>query len=362
MTNKEKVLDQDSIRDRIEPLLEKVADEKEKEAIKEFWYKHSIRYFDLLNSIDVSIQEGKAAPESEWEKVLKATEEVLLEGDKLEGILNDEDTIREVKRLFREAGLSWGGKSKIVAHAFLKPSGHSGDYGLVEIIYDNTTISEGFGYCADKTFLEDQYARAVRSRKDKMKEILCEFLKNCRSPADILSIACGSSREVREMFSENGFDGSKEIKFTLVDRDQEALNFSEKKLKDSPDYVTYEYMNHNVFDYVDQPEEYYKIIGKKDLIYTTGLADYLREGTFKKLISFAYNLLKPGGKLVIAHKDSKRYKPLTPDWFCDWRFHLRDKTELIDIVNASGIKDFSLKIEREPVTNIIFFLIIEKNN
>ncbi len=362
MNIEEKVLDQNSIQDRIEPLLEKIADKKEKKATKEFWYKHSIEYFDLLNSIDVSIQEGKVAPESVWDKVIKATDEVLLEGDKLEGILNGKRTIRRVKRLFREVGLLWGSKSKIVAHAFLKPSGYPGDYGLLEIIYDNMTLSEGFGYCADKTFLEDSYARAVRSRKDKMKKILGEFMKNCQSPADILSIACGSSREVREMFSENEFDGSKKIRFTLMDRDQEALNFSKKILKDSPGNVKYKYMNHNVYDYVDQPEEYYKIIGKKDLIYTTGLADYLRPGTLKGLISFGYNLLKPGGKLVIAHKDSKNYKPLTPDWFCDWRFHLRDEPEVVDIVKSSGIKDFSLKIDRESVTNIIFFLIIEKNS
>ncbi len=362
MNIEEKILDQDSIRDSIEPLLEKITDKDEKEAIKEFWYKHSIGYFDLLNRIDVSIQEGKVTPESEWEKVIKATEEVLLEGDRLEKILNDKDIIKEIKKLFREAGLLWGAKSKIVAHAFLKPSGYPGDYGLLEIIYNNITLSEGFGYCADKTFLEDSYARAVRSRKDKMKIILGEFLKNCQSPADILSIACGSSREIKEMFSENGHNGSKKINFTLMDRDQEALNFSKNTLEDSPGNVTYEYINHNVYNYVHQPEKYSKIIGKKDLIYTTGLADYLRQGTLKGLISFGYNLLKPGGKLVIAHKDSKNYKPLTPDWFCDWKFHQRDEPEVIDIVNASGIKDFSLKIDRESVTNIIFFLIIEKNS
>ena len=118
--------------------------------------------------------------------------------------------------------------------------------------------------------------------------------------------------------------------------------------------------DHNVIDYSMNPDKYYSILGKKDLVYSIGLADYLPERVLKRLILFSFNLLKENGKIIIAHKDSKAYKPLAPDWWCDWKFYRRSEEEVIDIFKNCGIKDYAMHITHEP-SNVIFFVIIKRS-
>lgn len=345
---------------KINPLLGSITSSRDRKSVEDFWEKAS-NYFGILFGIDSAIEDGQIGEEVASRYVIDETNAILQEAKKLEESLPNRDLIKKIKKLFRECGIPVGMKSEIVKHAFVKPRGYAGDYGLIEIVYNDKIISKGFGYCADKRLLIDDYAYAVRGRKDMMKEILAQYLKGTQlQTVEILNIACGSCREIREMFAENSFDESKKIVFTLVDQDQEALDFSREKLADSPSGVEYRFLQHSVYNFVKEPERYREILQGKDLVYTIGLADYIPEQTLQTLIQFLFSLVKPGGKLIIAHKDSKNFSPLAADWWCDWTFHLRNESEMVDLVKTSGITDFNLTVQRETETNIIFFLIIEK--
>jgi len=292
---------------------------------------------------------------------IKVTKEILNKGDELELLINDNDLIKKIKHTFRHLGARFALESDFVKHAFLKPHGYAGDFNIIETVYDNNVTSPGLGYCVDKIFQQDGYARAVRSRKELMKKYLVDFIKKPgTSDLNILNIACGSCREIREMFKEFIFDSEKKVNFTMIDQDKDALNFSKDHLSGSSDIAAYNFLAHSVYDYVKDPDKYREILEGQDLVYSIGLADYLPDDALKSLIRFAYSLLKPGGRLVFAHKDSKNYKPLAPDWWCDWTFYLRNEPEVVDLVQNSGISNFSIKTERENATNIIFFLDIEK--
>ncbi|HPV41136.1 MAG TPA: class I SAM-dependent methyltransferase [Spirochaetota bacterium] len=349
-----------SIKEKIQPLLARVTNEKEKRLVSEFWDKAST-YFGQLFGIDKAIDQGLIGEDPASDIVIEETDAILEEGKKFEESINNLELIKKVKKLFRECGIPVGIKSEIVKHAFTKPSGYAGDYGIIEMVYNEKIISKGFGYCADKRFLRDDYARAVRSRKSKMREILTDYLCTIKSSSvEVLNIACGSSRELQEMFDMATFDPSKKIKITLVDQDQEALDFSRDVLKNAPAHVELAFLKHSVYDYVKNPDPYRKILSGKDIVYTIGLADYIPDQPLKSLIAFFFSLLNPGGRLIIAHKDSKNYSPLAPDWWCDWTFHLRNEAEVVDIVKSSGMDKFNLSIVRETTTNIIFFIMIEK--
>jgi extracellular factor (EF) 3-hydroxypalmitic acid methyl ester biosynthesis protein len=346
--------------EKSKPLLSTITNDHDRKAVEDFWEKASL-YFGVLFGIDSAIEEGQLDEETASKLVIKETDAILQEGKKLEESIQNSDLIRKIKKLFRECGIPVGMKSDIVKHAFVKPRGYAGDYGLIEMVYNDKIISKGFGYCADKRFLVDDYAHAVRGRKDMMKDILVQFLNDTPlKSVEILNIACGSCREIREMFAENSFDGSKKVVFTLIDQDQDALDFSREALNNSPSGVEYHFLQHSVYNFVKEPERYREILRGKDLVYTIGLADYIPDQTLQTLVLFLFSLVKPRGKLVIAHKDSKNFSPLAPDWWCDWTFHLRNESEMINLVKTSGIADFKLSVRRETKTNIIFFLIIEK--
>ncbi len=346
--------------EKISPLLDEISTDSARDQVMGFWQK-AAHYMGVIFALDAAMEDGRLQEEPASGTVAAMTDAILQEGKKLEDSLEDPALIKKVKQLFRECGIPVGMKSDIMMHAFSKPRGYAGDYGIIEIVYDNKISSRGIGYCADKRFLNDDYARAVRSRKTMMREMLAGFIKEAPGPSlRILNIACGSCREIKELFEQNTVDASKKIEFTLVDQDQEAIDFSLKALSHSPAHVVYTPLCHSVYDYLKEPDKYRKLLTDQDLVYTIGLADYIPDQRLKDLIAFLFSVVKPGGKLVFAHKDSKNYSPLAPDWWCDWTFHLRDMQETVDLVKSTGMRGYNLSVERETDTNIIFFIIIEK--
>jgi len=350
------------LKKRILPFLKEINDETIKIRVKDFWDNSVIPYFITLDSIDQSIKNGSIDPSTVSGDVIHATTTTLEQGDIIETLLNDPCLTRKLKDIFRISGASYGLQSDFVRHALEKPGGYPGDYETLEFIYNNRPTSKGFGYCADETFLANDYAKAVRNRKDKMKSILLSYLKSDPKEAEILNIACGSSRDLRELFVENDFDLSGNVTFTLIDKSKDALNFSKDELSNPPKGIDFRFQNHSVYDYLKNPDTYRELLGGKDMVYSIGLADYIPAEGFRDLIAFLYSLLKPGGRLIIAHKDSKNYHPLLPDWWADWSFHLRDINDVVALAKSSGIENYELTIDQEDDTNIIFYMNIEKKH
>ncbi len=102
-----------------------------------------------------------------------------------------------------------------------------------------------------------------------------------------------------------------------------------------------------------------EILGSQHIIYSIGLTDYLPDRILKAFIAFAFSLLYPSGRLIVAHKDRDKYKPIPHDWFIDWVFQPRNVTDLIKVIKDSEIEDYSLDLDWED-TNKIFFLTITK--
>lgn len=345
--------------EKIKPLLAEISDSADRRLVEEFWTV-AARYIGIFHGVNSALEEGRTDQEAGSEIVIRETDSMLSEGKKLEESLGNPVLIKKIKTLFRECAIPLGAKSDIVMHAFTKPRGYAGDYGLLEIIYNDRPLSHGFGYCIDRRFQIDDYARAVRSRMRMMKEIMSRIINDAGPETfNILNIACGSCREIRDMLDEGMVTRTGGISFTLVDQDREALDFARETLSGSPGTITYDYQCNSIYDYINDPAQFGDLHGK-DLVYTIGLADYLTDDALKKLVSFMYTLLRPGGTLVIAHKDSKNFNPLAADWWCDWTFHLRDEVETVSLVKNSGIEGYRLNVIRETETNIIFFMMIEK--
>jgi extracellular factor (EF) 3-hydroxypalmitic acid methyl ester biosynthesis protein len=351
---------QEEIMEKIRPLLEEISNAGDRRLIEEFWTVVG-RYIGIFHGVNSAIEEGRTDQESGSEIVMRETDAMLVEGKKLEKSLDNPALIKKIKKLFRECAIPLGAKSDIVMHAFTKPRGYAGDYGLLEIIYNDRPLSRGFGYCIDRRFQVDDYARAVRSRMKKMKEIMARLINDAQTASfNVLNIACGSCREIREILDEGMVTRTGAVSFTLVDQDKAALDFAREALSGSPRNITYDFQCNSIYDYVKDPARFSGTLTGRDLVYTIGLADYIPDDVLKKLVSFMYGLLRPGGTLVIAHKDSKNFSPLAADWWCDWTFHLRDEDETVGLVRDSGIADYTLNVIREAETNIIFFIMIEK--
>lgn len=330
--------------------------------VETFFNKDVRQYHEDLSALVHEIRDVKNESKEIEERLTTLTNELLFKGNALEKIVDNNINMKKIKQIFRELGSCWIYKSPIMKMAYDKPRGYPGDYKLFEIIYENKPLSKNndLGYYFDRYFLGNTYTMAVRTRKNKMKNILQDFIENTSlSSIRLLNIACGPSREIRELLSDPLLCSKKNIVFTGLDNDNEGLELSKSKLNNLPSNIELRFLNENVLD-IFRDNKYYDIIGKQDIIYILGLTEYLPDRIFKKLIHFLSKLLNDKGMLVITYKDRDILFPsLPPDWFCDWAFIKRSKDDLINVADSLGSDKFSVKIEREG-SGCIFFLILTK--
>lgn len=329
--------------------------------IEEFFTKDVRHYHEVMMQVALKTKGLKTISVEIEKSIFNHTNDLLLKGESLEKSGASNACMKKVKEIFREAIGCWAYKSAIGKMAHEKPRGYPGDYRIFEIIYDNKPLSEeDIGFYFDRYFLTNAYTEAVRSRKDKMKSILKHFIESHGSSRlKLLNIACGPSKEIRELFTER-FIFDKEIIYTGLDHDERALELSRASLNYLPPNIQVRFLKESVLN-IFKEDSYSRMLGKQDVISILGLAEYLPDRIFKKLIHFLFGLLNANGKLVIAFKDKNiSFPTIPPDWFCDWSFIRRTEDDLLNIAKGLNLNQRSFEIERTGVAGCIMFLTLTK--
>jgi hypothetical protein len=355
---KERVeLRKELIKIQTERLLSEIKDTEIKKMVSNFFLKDLLEYInEVIKLIPYFSREDKYSGDLE-KRLEQLNTRFLLKGYCLEELLADKKNMQKVKDTFRELVGAWIYKSVIMKRAFEKPRGYPGDYRMLETIYDNKPISKNIGVYFDNYFLKNPYAVAVRIRKDRLREMLINFLSETDlNKVSILNIACGSCREIRELLP--SLETKSFITFNCLDWDEEALKFSQDTLLPiKPKNVELKFINEDVMKLIKN-ESTALSLGKQDLIYSIGLIDYLPDRVLKKLIYALYQLLQKRGRLILTHKNrEKTFPPIPPDWFCDWKFVSRDKEETMKLFYGCGISSFSLSVTSDDFEHIYYFII-----
>jgi SAM-dependent methyltransferase len=345
------------IKTQIKGLLDEVSDEKTKEDITRFFLKDMLEYTNEIGRLIAQLAKQEAySPEIEA-SFTHLNNQILLKGYCLEEIIENESITGKNKDLFRFLVGTWAYKSPILKKAFEQSRGYPGDYEMLETIYDNVPLAcGGIALCFDKYFLSSPYAVAVRYRKDKLREFIQNEIRNTPLGSDIkiLNIACGSCRELRELPLDI-FTG-KNVSLSCLDADQQALEFSRQALKGVLLSAKIHFIHHEIKQLINAGEP--NLFEKQDLAYSLGLIDYLPDKALKTFVEYFYACLKEKGKLVLTHKNKeKTFPPLSPDWFCNWKFVERSKDEVVHLFYDSGIKKFSLSVESDAFNDIYYFTI-----
>ena len=337
------------------------SDKKIKAQVEDFFKKDVRQYHEDLSALIHKMTSGKIESDEIEKRVTTLTNDLLLKGNAVEGMV-DHISMKKIKQLFRELTGCWFYQSPVMKMAYQKPRGYPGDYELFEIIYNGKPLAKEktIGFYFDKYFLNNTYTQAVRTRKNRMKNILQDLIENNNSSClKLLNVACGPCRELRELLSDPLLIRKANLYFTGLDNDEGSLKFSGSVLGSLPSNITVRFLNENVLN-LFRGSKYNDIIGKQDVIYILGLTEYLPDRIFKKLLHFLSQLLDDKGMLVITYKDKDLVLPsLPPDWLCDWAFIKRSKDDLINAANSLGLEKYSLRIEKEG-TGTIFFLILAK--
>jgi SAM-dependent methyltransferase len=236
------------------------------------------------------------------------------------------------------------------------PRGYSGDYETLEQNYQGVPIeSEGIGMYLDNYFLTRTLAEGVRERKEFLSELILKELESRSEGQRILNIGCGSSREIFDIGKRINKFGSQ---ITFLDYDEEAVNYSKLLLYNGGiDISEFGFEKYNAFK-LTSVEETKSKFGKKDIIYSAGLFDYIKTDGLLKMIHSLYSLLDEGGVIIAPFKDRKNYGTFDYHWLGDWAYFYQGTIE-----DVTGIleKASGTKVEIIPSgTSAINFFILRK--
>ncbi len=192
----------------------------------------------------------------------------------------------------------------IYRQSLFKPLGYAGDYVTMNIAYTNHYQGDSaYAKFLNRMFCDLSISRAAIARVPFLKNWIGRVVgEHPDRPVSVTSVASGPAREIQDLLSEA--DAGLRMKLTLFDQDPMALSFAQAALtpfaRRFGENVSIRYVNGAVKQLVRNPD-HFNILKNQDLVYTAGLFDYLRADVAAVLFRNLYDLLAPGGYLVVGN-------------------------------------------------------------
>ncbi|UCF91786.1 MAG: class I SAM-dependent methyltransferase [Desulfobacterales bacterium] len=216
-----------------------------------------------------------------------------------------------------------------MARTNLKPRGYAGDSEMMSMIYANDYWGDStFAKLLHKHPIEHPAAQAVRNRRHVIGKII-EAMKSdgCRNRSGkqkILSVACGPARELEDILL--AADDCRGFHFALLDQDRAALHEAAKLVDQIESklntHIGVDYLNESVRTMLATPQLKTKL-GQFHFVYSMGLFDYLTPPVASAVLGKLYQLLKPGGEMVIGNyhisNPGRHYMEYWLDWVLFYR-------------------------------------------
>jgi extracellular factor (EF) 3-hydroxypalmitic acid methyl ester biosynthesis protein len=208
-----------------------------------------------------------------------------------------------------------------------KPRGYAGDASLIDLVY-------GLSYLPANTtplgreIYRHHYAvpacESLRTRKQVVSDLIDRLAAEKEHPA-VLSVACG---HIREAQSSTAVRQGRVGRFVGLDQDPESLEVVERELRP----MGVEAVNGTVKMILQNRMP----LGTFDLVYAVGLYDYLPQPVAIALTARLWQLVKPGGTLLIPNLTPNVVEVGYMEAYMDWHMIYRDEAELEGVLGRGG--------------------------
>jgi len=242
-------------------------------------------------------------------------------------------------------------ESPVTHRAFLKPRGYAGDAVLMDLMYG--TASPGrevsplggmlFGYEFDSPC-----CKSVRVRRAILARELDDVARE-RPGASVLSVACGHLREIE--WSRAAREG--QITITALDQDRESLGVIDRE------YGRYgvSIVPGTIGDVLRRAMRFRDL----DLVYASGLFDYLQQPLARALVDAMFRMLAPGGRLLIANFTPDTSDAAWMETFMDWQLVYRDEEQMLALTQSIAPADVQHREQfRDDNGNITYLRLVRR--
>jgi extracellular factor (EF) 3-hydroxypalmitic acid methyl ester biosynthesis protein len=244
------------------------------------------------------------------------------------------DILPDIKAQFRAILMPWLCKSRNHGRAILKPQGYSGDFMVIEYMYEmehdpcDNPHQAAIVNCLDYAFTQIDSVRSVWERRRWLRDVVSAELAK-KPELRILDVACGGARYLREALATVP---DAQATITLVDQDPAALNFARSA---------------SLRDYTDRVETICTPIknlapvlsGRKfDVAICSGLFDYLGDMEAALLVHGLAASLVSGGVLALTNFHPQDRSAAIKDWGADWQLVFRDEEQVKRLFAPAGLE------------------------
>ena len=242
--------------------------------------------------------------------------------------------IQEAQRLREALGDAMSAET-IQGYGYLKPYGYSGDFYMIDKIYQQHVTSRPDLKNWDLYFHAQKAPIAVRNRKQYFINLLKKLRRRDQDhELQVLNVASGPCRDIKEYLDHSE---DRKIHFHCVDADRHAIAYARETCWRHTAQITFYHKNALRF----------RCKQRFDLIWSAGLLDYFTDRHFTFLIKNLYRLLRPEAELVVGnfHPDnpSRDYMELIGDWHLIYR----SEHDLINLARQAGFDRNDVRIDAE---------------
>ncbi len=230
---------------------------------------------------------------------------------------------------------------------YTKPLGYAGDYEMMNMIVRNAPEGDSlFARLLQVYILSQAPAVAVRNRVDYFAQKFSTETARVAAAGrlvQVCSIGCGPAREVEEFMARD--PSSSHVRFRLLDFNDETLAHTGERLNAAKS----RHGRQTVIQPVKKPAQFLlkenrgRALGgeKFDVIYCSGLYDYLSDRVVRALNTRLYEHLQPGGVLIVTNFDP--YNPIrhVMEFIFDWFLIHRDGRQLAALAPEQAVREHS---------------------
>ena len=245
-----------------------------------------------------------------------------------------------------------------------KPRGYSGDFEIMNMIYandyrGNSTLAK----LLHKNCVGHRSCQSVRERVALVAETLSNFQNRLSSPqhagdVKVLSVGCGPAEEIKKIIN-TSFDSQK-YRISLLDQDPAALEAAAATIANVEQNVgskiSVEYLEWSVRTMLFSRKLKQKW-GQFDFIYSLGLFDYLATRVAKAVMRRLFDLLAPGGEMLIGNFHVTNPARWYMAYWADWTLIYRTEKQFMHLFENDGSSSAAVFFEK---TGCQMFLHIKK--
>lgn len=287
------------------------------------------------------VEKGGPDPD-DYGDVLRAldvlhSEEFVIE----DGLARRRATNPEFAKLVEDNWLVFNSTATMQGFARLKPHGYAGDYEIIERIYNEQTASQPDLAKWDTFFHLADGVNAVRNRADVLNAICAE-----REPGSLLSVGGGPALDLRTV----ALSRKPPQEIVLLDNDPNAIKRGTANLAHAGETagirLGFECRNALKF----------RTDRKFDVIWSSGLFDYLVHKTAAFLVKRLKEAMSPKGVMVIGNFAVDNVSRAYSEVIGDWLLIHRTPEDLTAIAEAAGFERKKLDVVADP-TGVNLFLV-----